>query len=163
MNHAPDQGLYSWRTEIRFQAGKRNISFLYSHRIGSVVHPTSHPIGREIPFTTAKWTAGRTDLHLIPRINGASPPFQHISSVVMFSYIEVHDFFFSKIKVVSRKGNRNEIAWNLNILLTLGSASQRCAVPPAFQCTFDLSEDGRNPLSRNLGKCHIPTRREART
>jgi len=78
--------------------------------------------------------------------------------------MEVYNFFlFTKIKVVSHKGNRNKIAWNLNILLALGSASQRCAVPLALQCTFDLSEDGRNPLSRNLGKCHISTQREART
>ena len=55
-----------------------------------------------------------------------------------------------RTKVPPHKGNRNEIAWNLNILLTQRSASQRCAVPPALQCTFDLSEDGRNPLSRNL-------------
>jgi len=163
VNHAPVQVLYNWRIEIRFQVGKRNSSYLYSHRIGHVVHSTAHPIGRGIPLTTLKWTDGRTDLRLVLRINGAAPPLQRISSVVMFNYMEVNDFFFSKIKVVSHKENRSEIAWNLNILLTLGSTSQCCAVPPALQCTFDLSEDGRNPLSRNLGKCHIPTQREART
>ena len=77
-----------------------------------MAHPTCHPIGRGIRLTTVKCADGKADLRLVPRINGAAPPLQRISSVVMFSYMEVHDFFFffSKIKVDSRKGNRNEIA-----------------------------------------------------
>ena len=105
MNHAPVQVLYNWRIEIRFQVGKRNSSYLYSHRIGHVVHSTAHPIGRGIPLTTLKWTDGRTDLRLVLRINGAAPPLQRISSVVMFNYMEVNDFFFSN----SNRNNRTSV------------------------------------------------------